>query len=75
MGDSKMALILDRVSVAEGREPSGFAAFTGRSPDGSRRSANKESAIWLAPFGSKHSFYHGTEYKCHIIFFVHCGTN
>jgi hypothetical protein len=46
-----MALTLDRVSVSEGREPSGFAAFTGRSPDGSRRSANKVSAIWLSHNG------------------------
>ena len=46
-----MALTFDCVSVANGREPSGFAAFTGHSPDGSRRSANKVSAIWLTPNG------------------------
>ena len=50
-----MALTFDCVSLAEGREPSGFAAFTGHSPDGSRRSANKESAIWLAPAAQKNN--------------------
>jgi hypothetical protein len=61
-----MAVTLDRVSVAEGREPSGFAAFTGRSPDGSRlicclRGTLAESDLALAPFryvdvgvGSRH---------------------
>ena len=42
-----MAFTFDFVFVAVGREPSGFAAFNGRSPDGLRRSANKVSAIWL----------------------------
>ena len=40
-----MALIFDCVSVAAGREPSGFAASMGRTPDGLRRSANKLIAI------------------------------
>ncbi len=46
-----MALTFDCVLVAAGREPSGFAVFIRHSPDGLRRSANKVSAIWLAPFG------------------------
>ena len=46
-----MALTFDCVSLADGREPSGFAAFTGHSTDGSRRSANKVSAIQLSPHG------------------------
>ena len=37
---------LSIVFVAAGREPSGFAAFTGISPDGLRRYANKVIAIW-----------------------------
>ena len=45
MGDNQMALTFDCVSVAAGREPSGFAAYTGHSPDGLRRSANKVSAV------------------------------
>ena len=44
-----MALTFDCVSVAEGRQHAGFASFTGHSPDGLRRSANKVSAIWLTP--------------------------
>ena len=50
-GYRPIALTFDCVSVAEGRAPSGFAAFTGHSPDGSRRSANKVSASWLSPDG------------------------
>ena len=46
-----MALTFDCVSVADGRQPAGFASFTGHSPDGLRRSANKVSAIWLSPNG------------------------
>ncbi len=46
-----MALTLDCVSVADGRQPTGFASFTGHSPDGSRRSANKMSAIWKYAYG------------------------
>ena len=34
-----------------GREPSGFTACIGRSPDGLRRSANNVSAICLTPVG------------------------
>ena len=40
-----MALTIDCVSVAAGCEPSGFAAFKGRSPDGLQHSANKVNAI------------------------------
>ena len=43
-----MSLTFDCVSVADGRQPAGFASFTGHSPDGLRRSANKVSAISLA---------------------------
>ena len=32
---------------AAGREPSGYAACTGHPPDGSRRSADIVSALWL----------------------------
>ena len=42
-----MALTFDCIFVAEGREPSGFVAYTRHSPDGLRRSAIKVSAIWL----------------------------
>jgi hypothetical protein len=42
---SPRLLTFDCVLVAAGREPSGFAAFAGHSPDGLRRSANKVSAI------------------------------
>ena len=48
-----MALTLDFVIVAEGREPSGFAAFVRLSPDGLRRSANKVSAIWRQGSGNQ----------------------
>ena len=50
-GYGPMSLTFDCVSVAEGREPSGFAEFTGHSPNGFRRSANKVSAIWLSLAG------------------------
>jgi len=48
-----MALTLDLVIVAEGREASGFAAFVRHSPDGLRRSANKVSAIWRQGSGNQ----------------------
>ena len=44
-----MALTFDCVLVAAGREPSGLAGFIRHAPDGLRRSANKVSAIGLAP--------------------------
>lgn len=60
-----MTLTFNCVFVAEGREPSGFAAFTGHSPNGLRRSANKVSGNWLAPrgfvLGSQLARYPGTE--------------
>jgi len=39
-----MARTFDFVTVAAGREPSGFAAFIRHSPDGLRRFAKKVSA-------------------------------
>ena len=46
--ECRCTLAFDCVSVADGRQPAGFASFTSQSPDGSRRTANKVSATWLA---------------------------
>jgi len=45
-----MALTFDCVSVADGREPSGFAAITGDSPDGLRRRVKVDNLSYFEPF-------------------------
>jgi hypothetical protein len=59
-----LALTFDCVSVADGRQPAGFASFTGHSPDGLRRSANKVSAIsaigLMLETGSSFRCFHST---------------
>ena len=45
-----MALTFDCVSIAAGREPSGFAAITGDSPDGLRRRDKVDNLSYFEPF-------------------------